>query len=135
MADFHTLKFTVAHALGFSFSTSRLLSTDVNTETITSNHYEVFLSFLLRSPWNADQVLQSKSPVSVVLGSVLHGTNLYATNLISAANTLSLYRRGTDTHHRKGMSRDRYPLLCDVTAVRARAQSKHFHRMVAWRMC
>jgi hypothetical protein len=35
----HTFQFTVAHALGFSVSTSRLLTTD-----ITSNHHEVFLS-------------------------------------------------------------------------------------------
>jgi hypothetical protein len=45
--DFHTLKFTVAHALGFSVSTSRILVTDLNTGTITSNHCEVFLSFLI----------------------------------------------------------------------------------------
>jgi hypothetical protein len=50
----HTLQFTVAHALGISVSTSLLLATDLNTETSTSNHYEVFLSLLLLSPWNAD---------------------------------------------------------------------------------
>jgi hypothetical protein len=32
IADLHTLEFTVAHALGFSVSTS-LLATDLNTET------------------------------------------------------------------------------------------------------
>jgi hypothetical protein len=42
IADFHTFQFTVAHALGFPVFTSRLLATDLNTETITSNHYEVF---------------------------------------------------------------------------------------------
>jgi hypothetical protein len=41
------------HTLGFSVSTSRLLATDLNTETITSNYYEDFLSstnFLWLSP-------------------------------------------------------------------------------------
>jgi hypothetical protein len=46
MADLHNFQFTVAHALGFSVSTSRLLKTDLNKETITSNHYVVFLSSL-----------------------------------------------------------------------------------------
>jgi hypothetical protein len=40
-ADLHAFKFTVAHALGYSVSTSRILATDLNTGTITSNHYEV----------------------------------------------------------------------------------------------
>jgi hypothetical protein len=35
----HTFQFTVVHALGFSLPTSRLLATDLNTETITSNHW------------------------------------------------------------------------------------------------
>jgi hypothetical protein len=34
-------QFTAAQVLGFSVSTSRPLATDVNTETITSNHDEV----------------------------------------------------------------------------------------------
>jgi hypothetical protein len=41
-ADLHNLQFTVAHALGFSVSTSHV-ATDLNTETITSNHLEVFV--------------------------------------------------------------------------------------------
>jgi hypothetical protein len=44
IADLHNLQFTVAHVPGFSVSTSRLLATGLNTETITSNPYEVFLS-------------------------------------------------------------------------------------------
>jgi hypothetical protein len=48
------LQFTVAHAPGFLVSTSRILATDLNTGTITSNHYEVFLPFLLQSLWTAD---------------------------------------------------------------------------------
>jgi hypothetical protein len=49
IGDLHNLEFTVAHTLGFSVSTSRLLATDINTETITSNHYEAFLLFCLQS--------------------------------------------------------------------------------------
>jgi hypothetical protein len=44
IADLHTFQSTVAHAVGFSIFISRLLATDLNTETITSDHYEVFLS-------------------------------------------------------------------------------------------
>jgi hypothetical protein len=47
IADLHTFQFTAAHALGFSVSTSRLLATYLNTETSTSNHYEVSLPFLV----------------------------------------------------------------------------------------
>jgi hypothetical protein len=47
--DLHTFHFTIAHALGFSLSTSCLLATDLNTETITSNHYAVVLLFRLQS--------------------------------------------------------------------------------------
>jgi hypothetical protein len=46
IADLHTFQFTVVHSLRFSVFTSRLLATDLNTETITSNHHEVFLSSL-----------------------------------------------------------------------------------------
>jgi hypothetical protein len=35
-------QFTVAHALEFSVFTSRILATDLSTETSTSNHNEVF---------------------------------------------------------------------------------------------
>jgi hypothetical protein len=54
IADLHTFQSTVAHALGFSISASRLLATDLNTETSTSNHYEVFLLFrsITLEPWN-----------------------------------------------------------------------------------
>jgi hypothetical protein len=50
IADLHNLQFTITHALGFSVFISRLLATDLNTETSTSNHYEVFLPFLVQSP-------------------------------------------------------------------------------------
>jgi hypothetical protein len=47
IADLHNFQFTVADALGFSVSTSRLLATDLNTETSASNRYEVFLSSII----------------------------------------------------------------------------------------
>jgi hypothetical protein len=47
-------QFAVAQALAFSVFTSRLLATDLSTETNTSNHYEVFLLFLVRSPWTSE---------------------------------------------------------------------------------
>jgi hypothetical protein len=52
MADLHIFQFNVAHTLGFSVSTSRFLATDLNTETSTSNHYEVFLLLRLQSLCN-----------------------------------------------------------------------------------
>jgi hypothetical protein len=58
IADLHAFQFTVAHALGFPVSTSRCLVADLNIGTITSNHYEVFLPFLLQSPWTVDPILQ-----------------------------------------------------------------------------
>jgi hypothetical protein len=61
IADLYNLEFTVAHALGFSVSTSRHLATDLNTEPNTSNHSEVFLPFLVQSPWNADLGTQLKT--------------------------------------------------------------------------
>jgi hypothetical protein len=42
MSDLHNLQFTVAHALGLPVFTSRLLATDLNTGSSTSNRYEVF---------------------------------------------------------------------------------------------
>jgi hypothetical protein len=52
IADLHIFQFTVAHSLELSVFTSRLLATDLNTETSTRNHYKVFLIFRLQSLWN-----------------------------------------------------------------------------------
>jgi hypothetical protein len=54
-----SLIYTVVHALQFSVSTSRLLATDRNTETSTSNHYEVILPFLVQSFWNLGTQLKT----------------------------------------------------------------------------
>jgi hypothetical protein len=58
IAEFDTFHFTAAHTLRLLASTSRCFVADLNTGTITSSHYEVFLSFLYQSPWNAYQVVQ-----------------------------------------------------------------------------
>jgi hypothetical protein len=117
IADLRSFCFTAAHVLGFSVSTNRLLATDLNTGTIALNHYEVFFSFLLQSPWNADPVLHSNSPV----------TNLYSTNLLPLTEltvilATSLYSRGTDTHHRKHV---RWPLLTVMLRHRASQKTRH----------
>jgi hypothetical protein len=99
IADLHPSQFAVVHALGFSVFTSRLLATDLNTETSTSNHNKVFLPFLVQSSWTADSpeldpILQFyRQPISSL--SSLDFV-LTCTQLISAANMLPLYRRGTD---------------------------------------
>jgi hypothetical protein len=46
IAILHIFSSPFAHVLRFSVFTSRLLATDLNTETSTSNHYEVFLSLV-----------------------------------------------------------------------------------------
>jgi hypothetical protein len=52
ITDLHNLQFTVAHALGFSVSTSLVPVTELDTETSASDHYEVFSPFLVQSLWN-----------------------------------------------------------------------------------
>jgi hypothetical protein len=66
--DLHNLQITVAHALGFPVFTSRLLATDLNTETSPSKYYEVFLLFRLKH-------------------SVLLCPNLYSINLPNSLRT------------------------------------------------
>jgi hypothetical protein len=52
IAELHNFQFTVAHVVGLAVFTSHLMATDLNTETSTSNHHEVFLLFRLQSLWN-----------------------------------------------------------------------------------
>jgi hypothetical protein len=47
IANLHSFQFTVAHALGITAATSRLLATNLNTEASTSNHYEMFMFILV----------------------------------------------------------------------------------------
>jgi hypothetical protein len=93
-ADLHTFQFTFAHALGFCVSTSRILATDLNTGTVTLNHCEVFLSFLLQSLWTADSLNSNQFSNSI-------STTLYSHSLVSWLCThqcyrLSLYRSSMD---------------------------------------
>jgi hypothetical protein len=87
IANLHNFQFTFAHVLGLSVSISRLLATDLNTETSTSSHYEVFLPFLVQSPWNLVSQLK----------------------LSWTASGLALYSNGTD-HAQKTQ-----PLYCYTT--------------------
>jgi hypothetical protein len=57
----------------------------------------------------------------VVLDSVLIYTNLYSTDLISAANTLPLYRSGTDLAENS-----------THTVAWLEVHRKHFRRIAAW---
>jgi hypothetical protein len=128
IADLHTFQFTPAHALGFSISTSHCPAVDLNTEIIISNHYEIFSSFLLRSTWNADPILQSLWFWTLLV----HSTNLYSTNIHDSLCPIynwqiliyySRYIVTAQTHIAENTSRDRCSLLCDVNmhaqAVRA----------------
>jgi hypothetical protein len=44
LSQSHLNTSTAAHEIGFSVFTSRLLAMKLNTETVTSDHYEVFFS-------------------------------------------------------------------------------------------
>jgi hypothetical protein len=80
IVDIHTFQFTVVHALWFSVSTSRFRATDLNTEAITSNHYEVFLPFLIQPPWPADSLISDlrriNSPILSPIWSSLRSSRL-----------------------------------------------------------
>jgi hypothetical protein len=102
IANLHTFQFTVAHALGFSVSTGRLLAMDLNIGTTTSNHYEAFLSFLLQSPWT-------------VYSPILSLQSLFSLPSFILLQVDTHYTDAARTCHRKHMSHDCYPLLCDVT--------------------
>jgi hypothetical protein len=74
VADLHTFQFTVVHALGVAVATSRILATELNTGTITSNHYEVFLSWDCRLPEFRSTTTQISISISSLISSqsVLH---------------------------------------------------------------
>jgi hypothetical protein len=96
IAILHNLEFTVAHALGFSVFTRRLLATDLNTETSTSNHYEVILPFLVQSPWNLGIHVKTLPLAESGLVFYSHGT-------VNAENTVLLLR---SADHTENKSRD-----------------------------
>jgi hypothetical protein len=68
IADLHNLQFTVVHELGFLVSISRLLATDLNAETVASNHCEVFSSSVTLYFY----VLRTRSILVLVLSAVLY---------------------------------------------------------------
>jgi hypothetical protein len=73
IADLHTFQLTAARALEFSFSTSRLLATDLNRETIASNH-KVFQSHFYVFTGRRTQNSVTRQPTS------LHVTSLIASS-------------------------------------------------------
>jgi hypothetical protein len=81
IAELHTFQFTVVHALWFSIYTSHILATDLNTETITSNHYEVFLPFPAAA--NSEDSTQFSS------GWTLHGNSTTSSPIQSSTQSQS----------------------------------------------
>jgi hypothetical protein len=78
--------------------------------TITSNHYEVFLPFLVQSPWNADPpefdpVLQFSSLCCTPLYAVVFPFSwlFYTPTAISHGVRLTYIDAARTTHHRKNM--------------------------------
>jgi hypothetical protein len=69
IADLHKLHSTVAHALGFSVSTSRLLATDLNTETNTSDlsRYHCTIAFIKSSNSQENSSQTDELPVAIYL--------------------------------------------------------------------
>jgi hypothetical protein len=112
IADLHTFQFTVAHALGFSVSTSCLLATDLSTETstqITTSMTHKILQLHFKSS-QTDLLFSSELLVSIRSASL---RLLLVTPL--NISRLSLCSRGTG--HGKHTSRDHQSLLLrDVTA-------------------
>jgi hypothetical protein len=51
IADLHTFQFTVVHALELSVSSSRILATDLNPETITSTPEPVWMTWRRGNSW------------------------------------------------------------------------------------
>jgi hypothetical protein len=84
IADLLTFQFTVAHALGLSVSSSRLLATDLNTESSTSDHYEVCLLFRLQSVWNLG-TKNSSGPTSPAYDWLVRQLSLSLNSLLSKA--------------------------------------------------
>jgi hypothetical protein len=125
IADLPTFQFTAAHALGMSVSTSRCLVADLNTETITLNHYEIFLPFLIQSPWTADSLNSDLRRLSSPVLSPLW-SSLLAANTISffSLGILLTYVDASRARTTENMSRDRYPLLGDVTALHRKHMSR-----------
>jgi hypothetical protein len=109
IADLCTFQFTATHALGFSVSTSRCLVVDLNTETITLNHYEVFPSFPAavnsedlihfssdRTLHRNSSVLQSLYCMVLICTKLISATHCVPSGTDHTANTTHTLFRGTD---------------------------------------
>jgi hypothetical protein len=110
ITNLHTFQFTVAHTL------SCLLATDLNKETSTSNNYEVFLPFLVQSPWNLGTQLKTildPAPWRLHGFSAMTDPQLPWTELSSAFTSLISTLTYIDTErtwtYSKHISHDRYP--------------------------
>jgi hypothetical protein len=85
ITDLYTFQFTVAHALGFSVSTSRLLAMDLHTETSTQITTSITLKiFQLRFQYRctiAHEVFNSHcEPTASLLHKILSENRLLRTN-------------------------------------------------------
>jgi hypothetical protein len=122
MADLHTFQSTIAHALGLSVSTSRLLTMDLNTEIITSNHCEVSL-FRLQSLWN----LRTSGLTPPTYDWLVTAPELILSLSLSTdptENVISLYRIVfTEPLLRNGLHNPVVPLLLDADDIEITASS------------
>jgi hypothetical protein len=87
----------VAHALGFSVFSRRLLATDLNTETSMSKHYEVCFLFRLQSlctplsqsVLNLHSSPRARSILVLVLLTAEHSWTLFRGGFVSLAHGFS----------------------------------------------
>jgi hypothetical protein len=120
IADLHTLHFTVAHALGFPVFTSRLLATDLNTETITVSldytHQVLHMKKIFKSHVKSSHAdLLSSSVLLVPFRSVHMLLALHSVITASSGILLTYIAKGPTSTNSKCISRDPYSLfLCDV---------------------
>jgi hypothetical protein len=109
VADIHNFQSTVAHALGFPVLTSHLPATDLNTETNTSNHWEVFLLFRLQFNWIINIALQP----FVVPWPLFQFLTLYTQSIVLLGRGISP-SQGPYLHreqHRHRINAHRHPCL------------------------
>jgi hypothetical protein len=113
IADLHTFQFTVPYALIFSVSSSRLLATDLNTETITS-------SLKILHIISSNRILYPHRPTSCSLlysGSTLLCSRDSTATISSSLPAQEFYSQGSDIASRKTHVTWSLPLLlCEVTA-------------------
>jgi hypothetical protein len=102
---------TVAHALGLSVFTSRLLATDLNIETSTSTHCEVFLLLRLQSLWNLGTKHSHSSSLRLTRDCPRTNSVIAFTFFTSTAQHGTLHRSHRSRRHRLRGSVFTEPLL------------------------